>query len=143
MKIFIDTNVFLRFLLADHKTQSSVARALFIKAKEGKVRLVTHSLVIAEIVFTLDSFYELPKQQIIEKINILLLFEGLEIMEKDILLQSISFYEKKNIDFIDAFIAAYGYKDNINVCSFDKDFDKIKEITRVDPFLITSSGREK
>ena len=32
MKVFIDTNVFLRFLLADHKTQSPLAKKLFIDA---------------------------------------------------------------------------------------------------------------
>lgn len=133
MKVFIDTNIFLRFLLADHKTQSPAAKKLFLIAREGKINLITHSLVIAEIIFTLDSFFNLPKQEIIEKINIILLFDELEIIEKNILLQSISFYEKKNIDFIDAFIAAYAYKNKIAVCSFDKDFDKVKEVKRIDP----------
>ncbi len=135
MSLFVDANVFLRFLLVDHTTQSRAAHALFIQAKSGKIHLVTHSIVIAEIIFTLSSFYELPKLEIIEKIKIILLFEGLEILEKNILLQSISFYEKKNIDFIDAFIAAYAYKNKIDVCSFDKDFDKVKEIKRVSPLI--------
>lgn len=133
MKVFIDTNVFLRFLLADHKTQSPLAKKLFINAKKGKISLITHSLVIAEIIFTLDSFFGLSKEEIIEKINIILLFNELEIIEKNILFQSITFYKQKNIDFIDAFIASYTFKNKINVCSFDHDFDKIKEVNRIDP----------
>lgn len=133
MKIFIDTNVFLRFLLADHKTQSPLAQKLFIDAKNGKIKLITHSLVIAEIIFTLDSFFNLSKEDIIEKINIILLFNELEIMEKNVLLQSITFYKRKSIDFIDAFIAAYAFKNKIDICSFDQDFQKIKEVKKIDP----------
>lgn len=136
MKVFIDTNVFLRFLLADHKTQSPLAKKLFIDAKNRKISLITHSLVIAEIIFTLDSFFNLSKTEIVEKINIILLFNELEIIEKNILLQSITFYKRKNIDFIDAFIAAYAFKNKINICSFDHDFNKIKEINRIDPSLL-------
>lgn len=136
MKIFIDTNVFLRFLLADHKIQSPLAKKLFVDAKNGKIRLITHSLVIAEIIFTLDSFFELPKEEIIKKINIILLFNKLEIIENNILLQSITFYKQNNIDFIDAFIASYALKNKVDVCSFDHDFDKIKKINRIDPSSI-------
>ena len=133
MKLFVDTNIFLRYLLADHKTQSPAARKLFIEAKKGTLTLVTHPLVISEIFFMLYSYYRFTKEEIIEKIRIVLLFEGLEIREKNILFQVISYYEKKNIDFVDAFIAAYCFKNNLNVCSFDKDFDKIKGMKRVDP----------
>ncbi|MBI4973067.1 PIN domain-containing protein [Candidatus Roizmanbacteria bacterium] len=136
MKLFVDTNIFLRYLLADHKTQSPTAKKLFTEAKEGKLTLVTHPLVISEIFFMLSSYYRFTKEEIIEKMRIVLLFEGLEIKEKNILFQAISFYEEKNIDFVDAYVAAYCFKSNVNVCSFDKDFDKIKEIKRIDPFLL-------
>ena len=106
MKLFVDTNIFLRYLLADHKTQSPAARKLFIEAKKGTLTLVTHPLVISEIFFMLYSYYRFTKEEIIEKIRIVLLFEGLEIREKNILFQVVSYYEKKNIDFVDAFIAA-------------------------------------
>ena len=133
MKLFVDTNIFLRFFLNDHKIQSPTTRKLFSEAKKRKVNLVTNCLIIAEIIFTLDSIYNFPKREIIEKIQAVLVFEGLEVLEKDILLQAISFYEKKNIDFIDAFVAAYALENKIGVCSFDHDYDKIKEIKRINP----------
>ena len=60
-------------------------------------------------------------------------FEGLEILEKNVLLRAIMFYQEKNIDFIDAYAAAFALENKIGVCSFDHDFDKIKEIKRIDP----------
>lgn len=131
MTLFVDTNVFLRFLLNDHKTQSPAANKLFKEAGKGKIALITSSLIVTEMVFTLDSFYKLSKQEIIEKIHAIMFFEGLEITEKNILIQAIAFYEKKSIDFIDAYSAAFALENKIGVCSFDRDFDKIKEVKRI------------
>ncbi len=135
MKLFVDANVFLRFLLRDHKNQSPAAKKLFLNAKLGKNKLVTHSLVISEIIFILESYYRFSKKDIIKKIKIILLFDGLEILEKDTLIQAIFFYEKHNIDFVDAYVAAYSERNKLTVCSFDQDFNKIKEIKRISPTL--------
>lgn len=133
MTLFVDTNIFLRFFLNDHKTHSPAANRLFKEANKGKISLITNSLIVAEIIFTLDSFYKLSKQNIIEKIHAIMFFEGLEILEKNVLLRAIMFYQEKNIDFIDAYAAAFALENKIGVCSFDHDFDKIKEIKRIDP----------
>jgi len=135
MTLFVDTNVFLRFFLNDHRTHSPAANKLFEEAKKGKINLVTNSLIVAEIVFALDSFYKLSKQDIIEKIHAIMFFEGLEILEKNILIQATMFYQEKNIDFIDAYVAAFALENKIGVCSFDQDFDKIKEVKRFNPII--------
>jgi len=135
MTLFVDTNVFLRFLLNDHKTQSPAANKLFKEAGKGKITLTTSSLIMAEMVFTLDSFYKLSKQEIIKKVHAILFFEGLKITEKNILIQAITFYEKKNIDFIDAYGAAFALENKIDICSFDRDFDRVKEIKRFNPII--------
>ncbi len=135
MTLFVDTNVFLRFFLNDNKTHSPAVKKLFQEASKGKISLVTNSLIIAEIIFTLDSFYKLSKQDIIEKIHAIMFFEGLEILEKNILLRAIMFYQEKNIDFIDAYAAAFALENKIGVYSFDRDFDKIKEVKRINPAI--------
>src|SRR3990167_7894802 len=104
MTLFVDTNVFLRFLLNDHKTQSPAANKLF-------------------------------KEEIIKKVHAIVFFEGLKITEKNILIQAITFYEKKNIDFIDAYGAAFALENKIDICSFDRDFDRVKEIKRFNPII--------
>ena len=67
MKLFVDTNIFLRYLLADHKTQSPAARQLFIEAKKGTLTLVTHPLVISEIFFMLIHIIDLRKKRLLKK----------------------------------------------------------------------------
>ena len=63
-KYFVDTNLFLRYLTNDIPEQANLLYKLMESAKKGKVRLITHSLVIAEIVLTLGSFYKYPKKKI-------------------------------------------------------------------------------
>lgn len=48
--LFVDTNVFLRFLTNDVPEQAAAVEALFRRAAAGEVRLVTNTMVVAEIV---------------------------------------------------------------------------------------------
>ena len=36
MKLFVDTNIFLRYLLADHKTQPPAARQLLLRLEKER-----------------------------------------------------------------------------------------------------------
>jgi predicted nucleic acid-binding protein len=65
---FVDTNVFLRLLTGDDPAKAARCRQLFARAVAGRVHLRTSELVIAEIVWTLLSYYELPKGDVIEKV---------------------------------------------------------------------------
>jgi predicted nucleic acid-binding protein len=48
--LFVDTNVFLRFLTNDVPEQAAAVEGLFRRAAAGEVRLVTNTTVVAEIV---------------------------------------------------------------------------------------------
>ena len=63
---FIDTNLFLRYLTNDVPEQADAVEEVLCKAADGEVALVTNSLVIAEIVWTLESFYRLERDDIRE-----------------------------------------------------------------------------
>ena len=100
---FVDTNVFLRFLTNDDATKARRAEALFKKAIAGKVRLETSLLVIAEIIWTLESFYRLAKADIAEKVGKILNTPNLECPSADLVLEALDIYVTKNVDFIDAY----------------------------------------
>ncbi|MCL7455222.1 MAG: hypothetical protein M8467_19475, partial [Anaerolineae bacterium] len=68
--------------------------------------LVINSLVIAEIVWTLESYYGLARDSIKSKVLAILNTPGLEVAEGDLLVQAIFWYADKNMHFIDAFNAA-------------------------------------
>lgn len=131
-EVFVDTNIFLRFLLADHPRQSPAARRLFAKAAKGRIKLITLPIVMAEIVWVLASFFKESRIEITRKIRIILLFKNLEIPDRQALLEGIQLYETLNIDFIDAYIAGWlKAKKKVEICSFDQDFAKVEGLKRL------------
>lgn len=104
-KVFVDTNVFLRFLTNDDPIKAKRAEMLFRQAIQGKIQLITSLLVIAEIVWTLESFYHLTKTDIASKVEIILNTPNLLCPEAEIIVMALDLYVQGNMDFIDAFHA--------------------------------------
>lgn len=105
--IFVDTNVFLRFLTNDDAVKAGQAERLFRDSVSGRVSLRTSPLVIAEIVWTLESFYRLAKLQVAEKVETILNTPNLECDESPRIFQALDLYVHENIDYIDAYHAFY------------------------------------
>lgn len=134
MVIFVDTNVFLRFLLADHPQQSSRCKKLFEQAAKGKVMLITSELVVAEIAWVLSSFYKESHQSVAQKLRQIIMFKGLTIPNREVLLLATQKFESQKLDFIDAYNYALAIKNKVRkIYSYDKDFDKLKELQRLEP----------
>jgi uncharacterized protein len=132
---FVDTNVFLRYLTNDLPNQADAVERLLRSAAEGKTRLVTSSLVIAEVVWVLESYYDLPKADISNMVLAILSTEGLEVERAELVLQATRDYVEKNIDFADAYNAAWSLSQGIStVATFDvKHFDRIDRLEVIRP----------
>ncbi len=102
---FIDTNVFLRYLTNDDPVKAKRAEALFRDAVQGKALLTTSLLVIAEIVWTLESFYQLDKSGVAPRIEKILNTRNLECPGSTLIMMALDLYVQQNIDFIDAYHA--------------------------------------
>lgn len=134
MITFVDTNIFLRFLLADNPIQSPRCKKLFELAQKGKVKLMTSEIVVAEIVWVLHSFYGESRESVAEKLRKILLFKSLFIPNREVLLLATQKFESKNIDFIDAYNYALLIKKKIGkIYSYDRDFDKLEGVKRIEP----------
>jgi predicted nucleic-acid-binding protein len=129
-RAFADTNLFLRYLTDDVPAQADAVEQLLHRASTGDIVLVINSLVIAEIVWTLESHYGLARDSIKDKILAILSTPGLEAAEGDLLLQAIFWYADKNIDFIDAFNTAWLRTQGLTTAyTFDrKHFSRIEGI---------------
>ncbi len=119
--VFLDTNIFLRYLTNDLPQQADAAESLLLKAETGELKLITSSLVVAEIVWTLTSYYRLPKEDIRQKILAILNTPGLEVEDSRLILQAVNWYAEKNVDFLDAFNASWLAEKGIEtVYTFDQ-----------------------
>lgn len=131
---FVDTNIFLRYLTSDDLAKYERCRDLFRKAVDGKIRLLTSDMVIAELIWTLQSFYEVSKTEIIEKISVILSTPNLIIPNAESIAEALIIYSRKNIDYIDAYNAVFMKHHNTNtIYSYDTDFDSIGGIERIEP----------
>jgi predicted nucleic-acid-binding protein len=128
--VFADTNLFLRYLTNDLPVQADAVEGLLQAAGRGETRLLTSPLVMAEIIWTLESFYKLPKETIQGMALAILNTPGLEVVEADTLVQAVHWYVEKNVDFIDAYHAAWMMRQGIHtVCTFDrKHFGRFDEL---------------
>lgn len=132
--LFVDANIFLRFLLRDDHKKAERCKKLFEKAKKGKIRLFTSDLVIAEVVWTLESFYKLSKKEVSENVRRLLTLENLGISGASLLIEALVIYEEKNIDFIDAYNYILMLRGGLEgIASYDTDFDNLYGIKRQKP----------
>ena len=94
------------YLTNDSPAKARKAEALFKRAVSGRLSLKTSLLVIAEIVWTLESFYRLKHEEIVDRVGKILNTPNLDCPDRLLILQALDLYVTKNIDFIDAYHGA-------------------------------------
>jgi len=131
--IFVDTNVFLRFFVRDVETFYHKAKDFFEKGESGQLKLETSDLVIAEIVWVLESYYDFSKPEIKEVVETILETKNLKVANNSRVKEAINLYSSGKMDFIDAYNIAYiKAKDFKKVATFDvKHFKNIEGVSNV------------
>ncbi len=131
--VFVDTNVFLRFFVRDVETFYQKAKELFERAEKGEIKLETSEMVIAEIVWVLESYYDFSKQEIKTVIDAILDTKNIKVLNHARIKEAIDLYASGKMDFIDAYNISYirtsGYK---KVATFDiKHFKNVEDISPI------------
>jgi predicted nucleic-acid-binding protein len=125
--IGIDTNILVRFLVGDDTRQANKVYKLFKKAEEEKTEFFVPSLVVLELIWVLESAYDIDRSYIIDSISQLVLmpifqFENLSAIQKFVVEA-----QESKFDLSDLLIAQTA---NANGCetvfTFDKKASKYK-----------------
>lgn len=142
---FIDTNIFLRTLVLENPQITRESAAVLMLIKNGAIKAYTNDLVIAEINWVLRQVYLTSKEQRIKSIKGIIKLKNLKIVTETDFLLGLNLYEQYNIKFIDALIATNRLiqKRQAIIVSYDKDFDKIKGIKRLEPKQILKNNFKK
>lgn len=109
-KVFVDTNIFIRYLTNDVPSQVDKVECLFDLAEKGEVRLVTGPPVFFEMAWTLKSFYNMSRKRIYECLSAILGIPELEVTDLDILEEALELFNRTSADFSDAYIAVLSKK---------------------------------
>lgn len=129
--VFVDTHVFPRFFVNDVASQYEKARVLFESAETRKIKFETSELVIAEIVWVLESYYGFARKEVVEVLSTLLSSRNLKIASQARISEAVRLYAAGNMDFIDAYKIAYiRSKEYSKVATFDsKHFKKVEGLS--------------
>ena len=129
-EVLLDTNVIVRHALGDDPSHRQQARRLFEQAGEGSLRLLVPSLVIAQVVWTLESFYQAGREYITGLLQALLDSPGVTALEPRVAARCLEIYGAHNIEIVDAYLVALAEETKTPVlATFNKrDFRRFRHL---------------
>lgn len=104
--IFIDTNIFLRFLLKDNDAQYLEAKELFLQASYGHIKLITSLIVFFEVAWVLESVYG-KRRDLVHEILFKILNLAIELEERELLIESLGYFGDSSLSLSDCFNLAF------------------------------------
>lgn len=130
----IDANVILRYLTNDPPEMAALAAALFDQIVDGRETGVIEDVVVAEVVWTLRSFYRTARADIARLLIEIIAEENIRNTDKPTLTAALTLYKEYNLGFADALLAARSLShDDLDVVSFDRGLDRVPGVRRREP----------
>ncbi|MDP8969439.1 MAG: PIN domain-containing protein [Actinomycetota bacterium] len=130
MTAYVDTNVFVRHLTGDPPASARRATAFLSRAEE----LVLADLIVAEIVYVLESVYKLSPVETALRVRAILGFPSVVTVDKARLLRAVNLYETARLHFAEAYLVACAEASGVgSVASFDRSIDRVVTVQRVEP----------
>jgi uncharacterized protein len=133
--LVIDACIILRAILEDVPEQAIKVHILLEKAQAGELTLLIPEPVLSDVVYVLSGM-KIPKNDIAEALRAWFNLPGVMPLGIDIAVihTTLDLFVDKNIKWSDALIIArmfeWGYSD---ICTFDRHFDRIPCIARIEP----------
>lgn|SRR3989338_8421887 len=121
--VVVDTNVILRLLLADIKDQYEKAKALFRQVEMGKKKIFISVLVVNELIWIMENYYEKTRGEYLEQVMSLLALKNVKLFDADkkLVVEALRSMLKYNLYFTDLYI----WKTGMDIVSFDKQLNKL------------------
>jgi len=130
LSAFLDTNVLVRYFTGDPPEQARRAAAYLARADE----LLVPDLVVAELVYVLQSFYEVERARVAELLRAVLAFPAVVVVDAALLLRALEVYEVERLDFADAYLVASAEASGVGaIASFDRSIDRVGTVRRIEP----------
>ena len=130
MSAFVDTNILIRHLTGDPPGQAARATR-FLAEADG---LLLADLIVAEVVYVLESFYEVERSRVAELVRSILAFDPVRVVDRELLLRAVEVYEIERLDFAEAYLVAAAERSGVDaVASFDRSIDRVATVRRIEP----------
>jgi len=126
----VDSNILVRHLTGDPPDQAKRATE-FLRSSDG---LILVDLVVAEVVYVLESVYEVERERVAEFVRAVIGFPAVVVPDEALLLRALEIYEQHRIHFAESYLAACAEVSGVGVvASFDRDIDRVPTVRRLEP----------
>ena len=140
-KIFLDTNIWLRYLVGDN-LQAKECAELIKFVEMGVLTPYTSTVVLLETAYTLKSYYRLKSFQITKILEKILKTRGLTLIEKTSFRKSLNIHKKTKIKLPDCLIATQ-IPSRTTLVTYDNDFTKIPKLNPQTPKQVLENLGDK
>ena len=97
-------------------------------------RLLLADLVLAECVYVLESFYEVPRERVAELMRSAISLPSLETVDPMSLVRALEVYEVDRLDFAEAYLVAQAEATGVGaIVSVDRSIDRVASVKRREP----------
>jgi predicted nucleic-acid-binding protein len=123
----VDTNVVVRLLARDDPRQTARAEAFVAKGA-----WISH-LVLVEVIWVLDSVFELSQKRIVTAVEMLLNHRDLVLQDSEVVAAALArFRQRPKLGFSDCMVLESARKaGHIPLSTFDKELSKLDDVERL------------
>lgn len=128
MNYYLDSNIFIRHLTKEPPQQAIKAKTIIQALETGKIKGYVSLLVVNEILWIMENFYEAPREEFVPELLLILNLRAVKPIEisKKNLTQTLSKFQNSSIDFTDLYLRNIAHPDNDVILSFDEHFDQLE-----------------
>jgi predicted nucleic acid-binding protein len=137
---FLDTNIFLRFLVEpltdEDRRKHAACVALFEAVAAGQAQITTSESILHEVLYVLCSSrqYGLSHSDAVARLRPLLSLRGFYLPQKRLFLTAVEMFASHGfLDFADAIAIVRSQAAKDDLLSYDRDFDRVPGIKRLEP----------
>lgn len=117
-----DTNIIIRYLIADDEEFFIKAKEIFDKTKDGQIHLIIETYIFTEVIYVLSSFYKVPKNKIVETMKELIAYRGV-ITKHEQIVKALEIYKNTNMHIVDCLLVAEAKIKQYAIASFDQELN--------------------
>ena len=130
MTAFLDADILVRHLTGDPPELADRATRFLATAED----LLLPDLILAEVAYVLESFYETPRSQVAEILRSVLAFPAIQVVDAELLHRAVEVYDLDGLDFANAYLVACAERTGVaTIVSFDRSIDRVGTVYRIEP----------
>lgn len=120
----VDANAIVTLLVGSGRGDFERARAFFETVRTGSASADIPAAVVAECIYVLTRIYKVGRVEAADKLLGLLDYRGV-ITESPAVREALTLFRDRNVDFVDALVAATARNKGWRVFSFDRDLERL------------------